>query len=97
MKKVVIIVLAILIILWGIIFFIDYSRCSHFKEPIFVVAGVTADDGGSGTYYGLGYKVKIEKTISVEHAPTLVKVEMYMFDKFIAGAIAETNNEIMKK
>lgn len=93
MKKVVIIVLAILIILWGIIFFIDYSRCSHFKEPIFVVAGVTADDGGSGTYYGLGYKVKIEKTISVEHAPTLVKVEMYMFDKFIAGAIAETNND----
>ena len=24
----------------------------YFKEPIFVVPGVTADDGGSGTYYG---------------------------------------------
>lgn len=62
--KILIGVIVAIIILWGIIFFIDYSRCSNFKEPIFVVAGETADDGGSGTYYGLGYKVKMEKTIS---------------------------------
>lgn len=92
MKKIVISVLAVLIVLWGVIFFIDCSRCSHFKEPIFVIAGVTADDGGTGTYYGLGYKVKIEKTISPEYGLTLVKVEMYMFDKFIVGAVAETSN-----
>ena len=93
MKKIVITALITLIILWAIIFFIDYSRCSDFKEPIFVVAGVTADDGGSGTYYGLGYKVEMEKTISAQYGPTLVKVEMYIFDKFITGAIADTNNE----
>jgi len=93
MKKIVISVFAVLIVLWGIMFFIDYSRCSNFKEPIFVVAGVTADDGGSGTYYGLGYKVKIEKTISAEYGPTLLKVEMYMFDNFIVGAVAQTNHE----
>ena len=93
MKKIVISVLVVLIVLWGIIFFIDYLRCSHFKEPIFVVAGVTANDGGSGTYYGLGYKVKMKKTITAEYGPTLVKVEMYMFDKFIVGAIAETSND----
>lgn len=93
MKKIVISVLVTLVVLWGIIFFIDYSRCSHFKEPIFVAPGVTADDGGSGIYYGLGYKVKIEKTISAEYGPTLVKIEMYMFDKFIVGAIAETSND----
>ena len=90
--KIFISVIIVLVVLWGIAFFIDYSRCGNFKEPIFVVPGVTADDGGSGTYYGLGYKVKIEKTISSEFGPTLVKVEMYMFDKFIIGAIAETNN-----
>jgi len=93
MKKIVISVFVILIALWGVIFFIDYSRCSQFKEPIFVIAGVTADDGGSGTYYGLGYKVKIEKTILAEYGPILVKVEMYMFDKFIVGAVADTNND----
>lgn len=85
-----------LIVLWGTIFFIDYLRCSNFKEPIFVVAGITADDGGSGIYYGLGYKVKIEKTMSVEYGPTLVRVEMYMFDKFIVGAIADIEKEYKK-
>lgn len=92
MKKMIISIIVVLIVLWGIIFFIDYSRCSNFKEPIFVVAGVTTDDGGSGTYYGLGYKVKMEKTISAEYGITLVKVEMYMFDNFITGAIADTKN-----
>lgn len=97
MKKIVICVLVLLTAFWGAIFFIDYSRCSHFKEPIFVLAGATADDGGSGTYYGLGYKVKMEKTILAGNGATLVKVEMYMFDKFIVGAVAETNNEDYKK
>lgn len=92
MKKTVISVLVLLIIIWGVTFFIDYSRCRNFKEPIFVVARVTSDDGGSGTYYGLGYKVKIEKTILAEYGQTLVKVEMYMFNKFIVGTIADTNN-----
>ena len=90
--KIVISIIAILIALWGVIFFTDYLRCGNFKEPIFVVAGVTADDGGSGTYYGLGYKVKVEKTISSGYGPTLVRVEMYMFDKFIIGAIADIHN-----
>ena len=92
MKKVVISILVILIVLWGVIFFIDYSRCSQFKEPIFVVAGETVDDGGSGIYYGLGYKVKIEKNISAETGPILVKVEMYILDKFITGAISDANS-----
>jgi len=90
--KIIACIVVILIVIWGIIFFIDYSRCSNFKEPIFVVAGVTADDGGSGTYYGLGYKVEMEKTISAKCGPELVKVEMYILDKFITGAIADTAN-----
>lgn len=61
MKKIVISIIVLLIVLWTVILFIDYSRCSHLKEPIFVVPTITADDGGSGTYYGLWYKVKIKK------------------------------------
>lgn len=90
-KKVMFIVLGIvtaILVLWSIIFAIDYVRCSNFKMPIFIIAGETADDGGSGTYYGLGYKVEIRKSISAEYGEQLVKVEMYMFNKFIAGAIA---------
>ena len=96
MKKIVISIIISLIVLWGVIFCIDYLRCSHFKEPIFVKAGATVDDGGSGTYYGLGYKVKIQKTISSEYGPMLVKVEMYMFNKFIVGAVADINYEIVE-
>ena len=86
--KTVISILGLILVLWGLIFTIDYVRCSRFLEPVFVIAGETADDGGSGVYYGLGYKVKVEKNISPENGPELVKVEMYMFDKFITGAIA---------
>jgi hypothetical protein len=81
----------VLILLWTIIFLVDYSRCSNFKEPIYVVAGETADDGGTGTYYGLGYKVEIEKTISPEYGTKIVKIEMYILDKFIIGAIENVN------
>ena len=86
--KVIISVLVVILVLWGVIFIIDYVRCSRFLEPVFVIAGETADDGGSGIYYGLGYKVRIEKNISAEYGPVLTRVEMYIFDKFITGAIA---------
>ena len=76
--KVLIGVIITLIVLWGIVFAIDYFRCRNFKMPIFVVAGETADDGGSGIYYGLGYKVIVEKCISAEHGAQLEKVEMYI-------------------
>ena len=94
MKKIIISIFVLLLVLWGVIFFIDYSRCSNFKEPIFVFSGVTADDGGSGTYYGLGYKVKIEKTVSAEYGPTLVKVELYMFE-FVATIIGAYDSSIL--
>ena len=48
--KIVINIILILIILWGIIFGIDFFRCANFKMPIFVVGSETADDGGSGIY-----------------------------------------------
>ncbi len=36
----------------------DYSRVSSFEKPIFTISQ-TADDGGSGSYYGLGYSVHL--------------------------------------
>lgn len=87
--KVLLVILLTIIILWFTIFLIDYIRCSNFKEPIFVIPYETADDGGSGIYYGLGYKVKTEKYISAKYGAQLIKVEMYMFDRFLTGAIAD--------
>lgn len=91
--KVFIGVIIAIIVIWGIVFCIDYVRCANLKMPIFVVAGATADDGGSGTYYGLGYKVEVKKNLSAEYGVQLEKVEMYMFNKFITGAIAEVQKD----
>ena len=92
--KVILIVVLSLILLWGVIFAIDYFRCSNLKMPIFVIPGETADDGGSGTYYGLGYSVDVEKNISAEYGEQIESVEMYIFDKFVGGAIACFDNEL---
>ena len=93
-SKVLLIIVLSLILLWGVIFAIDYLRCSNLKMPIFVIPGETADDGGSGTYYGLGYSVEVEKNVSAEYGVQIESVEMYIFDKFIGGGIACFENEL---
>ena len=92
--KVLLIIVLSLILLWVVIFAIDYFRCSNLKMPIFVIPGETADDGGSGTYYGLGYSVEVEKNVSAEYGIQIESVEMYIFDKFVGGAIACFDNEL---
>ena len=37
--KIIVGIIISIIILWMIIFLIDYTRVSHFKEPIFVIKG----------------------------------------------------------
>ncbi len=86
-KKIFIGILIGLLLIWGSIFTTDFIRVSTFREPIFVIASETADDGGSGIYRGLGYKVKVEKFIDAEHGTVLSSVEMTVFGKVVAAAI----------
>lgn len=90
--KIVIGILIGLLILWGIIFAIDYNRCSNMKEPIFAISKKENDLSiKSITYQCLGYRVEVVKNVSDEYGEQITKVEMYMFNKFIAGAIANSN------
>lgn len=86
-KKVIIGILIALLAIWGCVFTTDYIRVSTFREPIFAFASTTADDGGSGVYHGLGYKVKTEKRIDAEYGEVLVSVEMTVLGKTVAAAI----------
>ena len=86
--KILTIILLAIIVLWGGIFTVDFFRCANLKMPIFVIPGETFDDGGSSTYYGLGYVVKIKKHISAEYGVQMESVEMYVLNKCISGAIA---------
>lgn len=90
MKKSLKIILGIIILIaicWGAILFIDYNRVSNFKEPIIAVKKF--DDGYNVEYVGLGYNVKCKKYNSKEFGTQLAKIDMYVFNKLVVGAIAD--------
>ena len=50
-----------MLILWLAMVISDYINVMvSFNKPLFAQAVITADDGGSGTYRGLGYTIIIE-------------------------------------
>lgn len=85
--KIALTALGSVLLLWSAVFITDYCRVSHFREPIFVLHGVTADDGGSYTGQGLGYTVVVDKYITPDGAPALESVTMTVLDRVIAAAI----------
>ncbi|MFI3227729.1 MAG: hypothetical protein R3Y09_10045 [Clostridia bacterium] len=54
----------------------DYFRVYSAEKPIFTIP-VTADDGGSGTYYGLGYQIEIKGNFMPEDPISGVKYVEY--------------------
>ena len=60
MKKKVLIPLLIAVLLWLAAGTVDILRVAAFEKPVFSAPCVTADDGGSGHYQGMGYSFDIE-------------------------------------
>lgn len=85
--RIVLLLAVTLVVLWGAMFVTDYVRCGSLREPIFVLAGITYDDGGSGTYHGLGYTVTVRKHISTEYGIEIEYVEMRVFGKVVSASI----------
>lgn len=87
MKKVLMVILVLLVI-WGIMVFVDSQRAATLRAPIFVIPiGETADDGGSGTYQGLGYTVEVCKYIIAGEKTHISSVKMIMFGQIIGASI----------
>lgn len=88
MKKILVVICALLI-LWGSMFITDFVRCGSLKEPLFVVgvADTPADDGGSGTYVGPGYTVKVQGELTAEFGFVVQSVEMSVLGKVISASI----------
>ncbi len=74
-------------VLGGIMFGVDYYRCAQLKKPLFAMAVDTADDGGSGTYQGLGYTVEIDGELTAEYGYVVHEVEMYALGQLLFAAI----------
>ena len=88
MKKKFLIVLGIiiflLIVIYGIIFFIDYNNVSNCKLPIFAVKSDMEN------YQGLGYSIKVEYYKNTNNIET---IDMYAFGKTVAGAVYSYDEE----
>ncbi|MBQ2775527.1 MAG: hypothetical protein IJF40_06560 [Clostridia bacterium] len=90
MKKIIISVLVVLILLWGIVAAVDFSRVNDFEKPIFCVPTQTADDGGSGRYVGLGYYFDIEGSFMPENDTHRVTYfDAYLFGIDVLHGIAD--------
>lgn len=83
--KIVLSIIIILVTLYCIIISIDINRVSSFREPIFAIVK-QEDDSSMKTiiYQGLGYEVRMIKDVTTDKT---IQVEMYMFNKCIAGTI----------
>ncbi len=76
MKKVFKKVICTLILFIVIVTIVDYNQTIHkLRKPIFAQVINSADDGGSGTYIGIGYSVNIKGDLTVEHGYKIERVE----------------------
>ncbi len=83
--KIVLSIIIVLISLYCIIISVDMNRVHSFREPIFATIKLEDDlTMKTKIYQGLGYEVKMVKDVTKDK---IIKIEMYMFDKVIAGAV----------
>lgn len=55
------VVFVVLLVSWASIAYSDYAKVAiSFDKPNFCISTMTADDGGSGKYIGLGYSFDID-------------------------------------
>ena len=79
-----------LFLLWFAMAATDLLRLKSFELPIFARAAETYDDGGSGTYRGLGWRIDLEGNFMPEaELPGVTKFEYYLFDNLILASIRD--------
>ncbi len=72
----IILVIVLIIFIFGVT---DYLRVVSFEKPIFAIGRNLADDGGSGTYVGLGYYFRIEgKFLPEDELKGVTKFDYYI-------------------
>ena len=76
------ILVILFIVIYGIIFFVDYNNVSNGKIPVF------AKKYDEENYNGLGYNVKVKYYKDTNNIET---INMFAFGKTIAGAIIDYN------
>ena len=88
--KIVISTVCVFLALWIVIAIIDFSRVHSFEMPIFCIATVMAQDGGSGRYRGLGYSFDIEGNFMPDDEfPGVTKYIYYILGQEILSEVRD--------
>ena len=87
-KKTLKLVLSSIIILatiYSVMFSIDINRVESFREPVFNIGWY--EESGLIEYKGIGYRTIVKYGYTADKQKKITSIEMYMFDKCIAGSI----------
>lgn len=80
MKKKIAVGIICAVVAWVVIGVIDFTMVNSYHKPVFCVGAELADDGGSGTYVGLGYSFDIEGNFMPEaENPGVTAYRGYIF------------------
>ena len=96
--KVLLIILIVAIALWLIILGIDYYRCSHLMEPIFVSKiqyGIAYTDGSeSYSFNGLGYRGGYSMNPNLKQEEQVTHMEMFIFGAKVVDLKRKTTDNM---
>ncbi len=81
--KIVLSIIIILATLYSVMISIDISRVESFREPIFNIGN--SEETGTIEYKGIGYRTIVKYYYTANNEKKISSIEMYMFDKCIAG------------
>ena len=67
-KIILLVVMVVLLVSWTNIVYSDYADVAiSYDKPKFCISTMTADDGGSGKYIGLGYSFDIDGHLDADN------------------------------
>jgi hypothetical protein len=82
--------ICVLLLLWLTIGVVDLFKVKSFEKPLFILKADTADDGGSGMYYGLGYSFELKGNFLPEdELPGVTQYKYYIFNNLVLEGIRE--------
>lgn len=82
--------LAVGLVLWLVMTLSDFDRVRRFELPTFCVLTNGADDGGSGTYVGLGYSFDIQGNFLPEDEfPGVTRYTFEIFGRNVTSGIRD--------
>lgn len=89
--KTVIFVVCVIVVLWGVMIVTDYWQTTHnFEKPVFARWTEMIEDGGSGTYTGIGYSIEIEGNFMPEdELPGVTYVQFRIFGDLVKERIRD--------